>query len=275
MVTPQPADVAYRRLYYFLHKKVDQTITRILDALEASGLAENTIIVFTSDHGELLGAHGGLQQKWCNAFDAAIRVPLLVNGPGIVPRSGGISTPTSHVDLLPTLLGLAGIDVNEAAAVIQATHSEVQPLPGRDLSALLTAQLSEAEVARPFYFMSEDDVNRGSHQINLFSGQPYEAVQQPSNIESVITTLATGPGGAEEIWKLNHYYEQTPADVEELAPGDGTVFELHNLSTDPEERTDHAGEAAEVLRQLQALRVAERQAKRRLPSHRSPAPAAP
>jgi hypothetical protein len=122
--------------------------------------------------------------------------------------------------------------------------------------------------------MTEDDVSRGSHQVNLFSGQPYEAVQQPSNIESVITTLPTGPGGAEEIWKLNHYYEQTPTDGEELAPGDGTVFELHNLSTDPEERTNHADGNAEVLVQLQALLIAERQSKRRLPSHRSPASAA-
>jgi arylsulfatase A-like enzyme len=265
MVTVQPADVAYRRLYYYLHKLVDQAIARILDALEASGLAENTIIVFTSDHGELLGAHGGLQQKWCNAFDEAIRVPLLVSGPGIVPVSGGISTPTSHVDLLPTLLGLAGINLEEAAAVVQATHSEVHPLPGRDLSALLTGQASETELAKPIYFMTEDDVSRGSHQINLFSGHPYEAVQQPSNIESVITTLPSGPGGAEEIWKLNHYYEQTPADVEELAPGDGTVFELHNLSTDPEERHNQANEATEVLAQLQALLVAERHAKRRQP----------
>ncbi len=270
MVSPQPTDDAYRRLYYYLHKLVDQAIAHILDSLEASGLAENTIIVFTSDHGELLGAHGGLQQKWYSAFDEAIHIPLLLSGPGIVTKSGGISTPTSHVDLLPTLLGLAGIDVNEAAAVIQATHSEVQPLPGRDLSALLTGQASEAEVASPIYFMTEDDMSRGSHQINLFTGQPYEAVQQPSNIESVITTLPSGPGGAEEIWKLNHYYEQTPADGEELAPGDGTVFELHNLSTDPEERRNHADEAAEVLAQLQALLVSERQSKRRQPLHRRP-----
>lgn len=258
MATAQPTDGAYRRLYYFLHKVVDQAIARILDALEASGLAGNTIIVFTSDHGELLGAHGGLQQKWCNAFDEAIRVPLLVSGPGIVPVSGGISTPTSHVDLLPTLLGLAGIDVQEAAAVIQTTHREVHPLPGRDLSALLTGQASEAEMARPVYFMTEDDVSRGSHQINFFSGVPYQAVHQPSNIESVITTLPTGPGGAEEIWKLNHYYEQYDTDGAQ-------VFELHNLSTDPEERSNLAGEASEVLGRLHALLVSEGQAKRQQP----------
>jgi hypothetical protein len=274
MVTAQPADAAYRRLYYYLHKRVDQAIARILDSLEASGLAENTIVVFTSDHGDLLGAHGGLQQKWCSAFDEAIHVPLLVRGPGIVSPSGGISIPTSHVDLLPTLLGLAGIDVNEAAAVIEATHSEVQPLPGRDLSALLTGAASEAEVAGPIYFMTEDDVSRGSRQINLFSGQPYEAVQQPSNIESVITTLPTGPGGAEEIWKLNHYYEQGDMESEPLVLAASPVFELHNLSTDPEERRNHAEEAAEVLAQLQAVLAAERQSKQRQPRDRRPASAA-
>ena len=83
MVAPQPADVAYRRLYYYLHKLVDQAIGRILDALDASGMADDTIVVFTSDHGDLLGAHGGLQQKWANAFDEAIRVPMIVKGPGV------------------------------------------------------------------------------------------------------------------------------------------------------------------------------------------------
>jgi arylsulfatase A-like enzyme len=275
MVSPQPTDVAYRRLYYYLHKVVDQAIGQILDALEASGLAENTIIVFTSDHGELLGAHGGLQQKWCNAFDEAIRVPLLVCGPGIVPVTGGINIPTSHVDLLPTLLGLAGIDVNEAATIIQTTHYEVHPLPGRDLSLLLAGQALETEMVRPVYFMTEDDVSHGSHQINLFSGLPYEAIQQPSNIESVITTLSSGPGGADEIWKLNRYYEQYDKERAQMPPVDGSTFELHNLSTDPEERCNLAGEAAEMLEQLHALLVSEGQSKRRQPHNLRPVSMAP
>ena len=116
MIAEQPADLAYRQLYYYLHKVVDQAIGRILDSLEASGMADDTIVVFTSDHGDLLGAHGGLQQKWCNAFDEATHVPMVVRGPGITPIAGGISTPTSHVDLIPTLMGLAGIDVERAAA---------------------------------------------------------------------------------------------------------------------------------------------------------------
>ena len=66
-------------------------------------MADDTIVMFTSDHGDLLGAHGGLIQKWCNAFDEATRVPLLIAGPGVEPGRGGIDVPTSHVDLIPTL----------------------------------------------------------------------------------------------------------------------------------------------------------------------------
>jgi arylsulfatase A-like enzyme len=65
------------------------------------------------------------------------RVPLYVAGPGIAPSGDGVSAPTSHVDLVPTLLGLAGIDPEQAAAGVAAHHDEVQALPGRDLSPVL------------------------------------------------------------------------------------------------------------------------------------------
>ena len=91
MIFESATDLAYRRLYYYLHKVVDEAIGRILEALRDSGMADDTIVVFTSDHGDLLGAHGGLVQKWCNAFDEATRVPLLVAGPGVARVDGGIS----------------------------------------------------------------------------------------------------------------------------------------------------------------------------------------
>jgi hypothetical protein len=62
--------------------------------------------------------------------------------------------------------------------------------------------------------MTEDDVSRGSHQINLVSGQSYGAVPEPSNIESVITPLPTGSAGAPQLWKLTHYY--APGDLTDV-----------------------------------------------------------
>ena len=174
-VAAQPADLAYRRLYYYLHKLVDQAIGRILDALEASGMADETVVVFTSDHGDLLGAHGGLQQKWCNAFDEATRVPLLVKGPGIATLPGGIAAPTSHVDLIPTLMGLAGIDVERAAAGVAAHHTEARPLPGRDLSGVLSGTAAPETLLAPIYFMTEDAVTRGISPKNVLTGKSVRA----------------------------------------------------------------------------------------------------
>ncbi len=202
----QPTDLAYRRLYYYLHKLVDQAIGRILDSLEASGMADETVVVFTSDHGDLLGAHGGLQQKWCNAFDEATRVPLIVKGPGVSP--GSISVATSHVDLVPTLMGLAGIDIERAAAGVAKHHTEARPLPGRDLSGVISGQMAPDVVSAPIYFLTEDAVSCGLSMGNLVTGKPFEAVDQPSNIESIVATLPTGADGSQELWQLNHYYER-------------------------------------------------------------------
>ena len=172
MIYEQQPDEGYRRLYYSLQKLVDQAIGRILEALDASGMADDTIVVFTSDHGDMLGAHGGMQQKWCNAYDESVRVPMIVKGPGVSTRTGGIDTPTSHVDLIPTLMGLAGIDIERAADGVAEHHDEAQPLPGRDLSGLIGGSATPGSVASPLYFMTEDDISRGLSTQNILTGAP-------------------------------------------------------------------------------------------------------
>jgi choline-sulfatase len=278
MAYEQPTDNSYRRFYYYLHKLVDAAIGRILTALEQSGMAEETIVVFTSDHGDLVGAHGGMQQKWYSAYDEAIRVPLLVKGPGISPVTGGISTPTSHVDLIPTLMGLAGIDVERAMAGVSAHHDEAHPLPGRDLSGLITGKATPESVATPLYFMTEDDMSRGLNQTNVLSGKPFDPVDFPSHVEATIATLPTGTDGADELWKLNHYYERLddwdadhgiPKNPFLGAPAE-PLFELHNLTADPEERHNRVGDETDALSQMKSVLDAQREAKRLLPSMRNP-----
>jgi arylsulfatase A-like enzyme len=277
MLYEQATDEAYRRLYYSLHKLVDQAIGRILTALEESGMADDTVVVFTSDHGDLVGAHGGLMQKWYNAYDEAIRVPLVVRGPGIVATALGVHTPTSHVDLLPTLLGLAGIDVEKAAATVAIEHDETQPLPGRDLSPVLRGSAAAESLAEPVYFMTEDDVGRGLTPVSIVSGKAYLPVANPSHVESVITSLPTGEGNEAELWKLNHYYERL--DEFDRAhglpqnpyapPAAESAWELHNLTADPEERQNRATDALDVVRDLQRVLERQRETKRRLPQLRN------
>ncbi len=278
MVAEQPPDVAYRRLYYYLHKLVDQAVGRIVDALEASGMADDTVVVFTSDHGDLLGAHGGMQQKWANVFDEALRVPMVVKGPGVAPVEGGITMPTSHVDLIPTLMGLAGIDVERAAAEVARAHTRTRPLPGRDLSGLLTGTSTAEALAAPIYFMTEDDVTRGLSQRNVLTGEAFDALSAPARIESVVATLPTGDAGAAELWKLNHYHDGLDAwDADhgiappsDRRPAAEPAWELHNLTTDPEERRDRSGEDPAVIGAMREILESQREEKRLVPSSRQP-----
>src|SRR5690606_31857976 len=125
----------YFRFYYQLHKNVDAQMLKVYRALQRTRFFRDTIVVFTSDHGDLLGAHGYMHQKWHQAYDEALRVPLIVSGAG-VPRGRSIQSVTSHVDLLPTMLGLAGFDAADLIDAAAVGHSDAVLPAGRDLSAL-------------------------------------------------------------------------------------------------------------------------------------------
>ncbi len=84
---------------------LDHQIGRVLDALDASGLAEDTIVVYFGDHGYMLGQHGRFEKHCC--FEPAIRVPLIFRWPGHLPSDRRVSEMAELVDVLPTLLDLS------------------------------------------------------------------------------------------------------------------------------------------------------------------------
>lgn len=91
---------------------LDHFTGQILEELERLGMAENTVVLFTSDHGEMVGAHG-VVTKYPQMYDEVLRIPLRVRWPGHTP-SGSIETSyVSHVDLLPTFADLAGAPLPE------------------------------------------------------------------------------------------------------------------------------------------------------------------
>ena len=98
-----------RRAYYAMVSLVDDEVGRILAVLEAEGLAEDTIVVFTSDHGELLGDHQ-LLRKGPFLYDCSVRVPLFVRWPGVVPPGLRRRELVQWVDLAPTVLEAAGVE---------------------------------------------------------------------------------------------------------------------------------------------------------------------
>jgi len=101
-------------------RDVDRHVGTVLDALVASGEADRTVVVFTADHGDMVGSHG-LRQKGNVVYDENFHVPLIICHPG---GDGGRQTTSlaSAVDLAPTLLQCAGVDEATVAEKYPALH---------------------------------------------------------------------------------------------------------------------------------------------------------
>lgn len=119
----------FNDFYYNSLVSVDLQMNRILDELEMLGLDQNTIVVFTSDHGEMGGAHG-LRGKGPFAYEESIHVPLIIRHPDV---QGGrhCDALTSHIDIVPTILSLCGVEAGQVAEVAN------RGLPGRDIARAL------------------------------------------------------------------------------------------------------------------------------------------
>lgn len=109
---PRTRDEVARRLraYYASITHTDAQIGRILDALEAQGLSDKTIVVFASDNGLAMGSHGLLGKQ--NVYEHSVKVPLILAGPGI-PKGEQRGQLTYAYDVFPTLCELAGIEIPE------------------------------------------------------------------------------------------------------------------------------------------------------------------
>ena len=100
---------AVKAAYYAMVELIDHEFGSILDLVRERGMAEETLVIFTSDHGEMLGDHG-LLYKGCRFLDPLVRVPLVMCQPGIVQAEVTSDALVELVDLAPTMLEAAGLD---------------------------------------------------------------------------------------------------------------------------------------------------------------------
>jgi arylsulfatase A-like enzyme len=136
---------------------MDAQVGHVVNALEKLGLDNNTIIVFTSDHGYHMGEHG-LWQKM-SLFEESSRVPLLIVDPRIPNKGLQVSSPVSHVDLFPTLAALCGVKPPDN-------------LQGQDLTALLKDPKAEGRGWAITQVMRGGGPNRASVTTNVGSEGP-------------------------------------------------------------------------------------------------------
>jgi choline-sulfatase len=184
-----------RHAYLGAVSYVDDHLARLVETLRVTGRLENTVVILTSDHGDMQGERG-LWYKM-SFYEGSARVPLVVSAPGRF-RPSRVSSPVSTMDLLPTLVGIAGGDDDAAA----------EPLDAESLMPLL----------------------RGDHDDRQVVVAEYLA-------EGAIAPIVMYRRGS---WKLVH----SPVDPDQL----------FDLSTDPLERDNRAGDpaAAQVLAELRA-----------------------
>ncbi len=101
----------YIRRYRGYVSYIDAQIERVLQALEAGGQAENTIVMFTSDHGDMVGQFGMIYKLTTCGYDTLMKVPFMIRWPGQIPEGQVNRSLASSVDLMPTLLDLAGVEI--------------------------------------------------------------------------------------------------------------------------------------------------------------------
>jgi choline-sulfatase len=192
---------AYLNFYGNLMKLVDGYLVDVLDALEAQRLFDNTLVIRTSDHGEMGLAHGGMRQKNFNVYEESLRVPLVYSNPRLWSKPQTSQVMVSHVDLLPTL-----------ASLVNAPTSARARWQGVDYSDHILSRL--APPPQDYVVFTYDDYEAGQ------SSRPY--VKPPQHIVSL----------RERRWKIAEYY-----DAHGKVP---SQWEMYDLKNDPLERTNLA-----------------------------------
>jgi arylsulfatase A-like enzyme len=113
--------------YYALVKEVDDWVGKILDKLDELGLTDNTLVIFTSDHGEMLGSHG-MRGKFC-FYEESSHVPMMLRFPGRIKSGIKVKAPVSNMDLFATIMDYLDMpphasDGNSLRKLIEGTVNE-------------------------------------------------------------------------------------------------------------------------------------------------------
>jgi len=210
---PRPREVIEDQLaeYYGLVTHMDEQIGRVLAALESTGRAENTVVVFAADHGLAVGSHGLLGKQ--SVYEHSLRAPLVVKGPG-VPAGASTTALTYLLDLYPTLLNSAGARPDEE-------------IEGQDLSPLWRGEVASL---RDSLFLSMSTTQRavtdGRWKLIRYPAVDHTQLFDLASDPSELVNLAARPEHAarvETLWaELESWQarlgDSQPLRVEEPRP---------------------------------------------------------
>jgi arylsulfatase A-like enzyme len=166
-LSPTRDELHRMRAYYYANvEMIDAQVGRIIDALEARGNLDNTIIIFTSDHGDNLGDHG-LVQKWA-PYEQVTRVPLIVSSPGRFDGGRSVDAMVQLFDIGPTILEWASLSAPEHFEAQSLNPSLLgEPFAGRD--HVFCEQAGDGNMTGATYLTM---IRSRTHKLVHFQGQP-------------------------------------------------------------------------------------------------------
>ena len=254
-----PDEARWRRFNdYYINciRNVDRSVEALLAELQALQLDQNTIVIYTSDHGEMGGAHG-LRGKGPFSYQQTNHLPLYVVHPDV---AGGqqCKSLSSHIDFVPTMLSMAGVAPDRAA------DSAGRPLPGKDLSGLLAGPGNQAiDAARPATLFTYSGLASNDSAVFDFAAKAVMAGKDPKlearqqGFKPDLRKRGHVRSAFDGRYRFTRYFapvdHNSPATIDELFKWNDV--ELYDLANDPGE-TDNLALAraanAEVIAMMNA-----------------------
>ena len=203
-----PNDLARKAIqaYYASITFADAQVGRVLDALQETGLADNTIVLLTSDHGYHMGEHGHWQKT--TLFENAVRVPLIIAGPGTKATGQSTTAPAEMIDFYPTLAELCSLPAPEYLSGISLVPVLKDPA-ARPRRSALTQYDSGYSLRTPRYRYMEWGQDGGD------GAELYDHESDPREM----VNLASHPQHAATVEQLSRQLRQRIADAGRVPQG--------------------------------------------------------
>lgn len=196
--------------YMGLTTWVDDTVGKMIDALAGAGIDENTVVVFTADHGDNFGSHGRMGKGSLN--DESIRVPFCVSGPQEAVQSGAVveAQVASLVDIAPTFLSLAGAQTpghmpgNDLSTILSGERDALD-----DPAAYIETSSGEIGIRTPTHLLGLRSPNRGD-QLEDTPCVLWDTAADPFELDNLAETGGQADLSRELEGKLRDWHARTP-----------------------------------------------------------------
>lgn len=249
---------------YYLNTIQDneRNVKQIVDVFDEMDLWRDTAVIFTADHGEMGGSHGGLKGKGPFIYEQNAHVPMFIAHPTGATGATCMAL-TSHLDLVPTFVGLTGLPKEKQTEAVTG-------LPGHDFSRLLTnpstAKVHELRHGVLYNYLGLGTVD-AEYLKAVMDSQMLGSAQQPAISKATLTKRGLVSFAFDGRYKFGRYYAptafNTPTTLEGiLKNNDAQLFdlqrdphEMHNLVLEPEKHRETIVRMNRLLNDLIAREV--------------------